>query len=1136
MAKHWFRPRTGIRIGLLTLCLLLPFSVLSQISLRPAVTTNGSHHALASARSSISDDQAKSSEKEPDKGLPLKPARKLEFTTDEGTWMSVDVSPDGKTIVFDLLGNLYTMPIAGGEATRITNSGLAFNSQPRYSPDGKWIAFISDRDGADNVWVSNPDGSGAKKITDEQRSSFVTPAWTFDSEYVLVTRQTETSPNEIWMYHIKGGSGVQVSKGGTITGNPYGPDAIQPEMGAVASPDGRYLYLAKNARTGWTEETRFPFWQIARRDLITGDEDILTRDQGSGMRPQISPDGRKLVYGTRYDSQTGLRILDLVTGENRWLKYPAQRDDQEFAKTLLPGYAFTPDGKSILASYGGKIHRIDADTGEEHVIPFVAHVSQDLGPRLEFPRRVDDGPTVRARLIQNPVESPDGRQLAFSALTHLYVMDFPNGKARRVTHGNAREFQPAWSPDGQWLAYVTWSADEGGNIWKARADGEGAPQRLTSSPAFYMEVNWSKDASRIVASRVARQRSLQNPIMEVFDREVEAFDLVWIPSEGGEAKLIAPARGAARPHFTNDPDRIYVHFGQSLFSMRYDGTDRRTHLKIDGKGLVQADPSPIDILLSPNGDLALILFRTQLYLAAVPKVGGDAPTINLDSSSVPVKRLTDIGADYFAWADGGATITWALGSKFYRQKTSTVSFEPEKKKNADDAGKNETESKETSSTDQPSRKEQNPPIEEFSVTVEQPREKPSGTIVLRGAQVITMEGDQVIPDGDVVVTDNRIAGVGRRGSVRFPPGANIVDVRGATIMPGLIDVHDHWLQRTLGDVLGMENWDFMANLAYGVTTGRDPQTATNDIFAYQDLVDTGEMLGPRAFSTGPGIFGTSDFQSAGEAYNRVSKYTDYYGTHLIKSYIVGNRRQREWIVEACQKLEVMPTTEGGGDFALDLTHAIDGFSGNEHALPVATLYQDVIELFARSQISYTPTLLVAYGGPPAENYFFENYDVHDDAKVTRFIPHASFLDWITRRRNWYRQDEYDYPQIAASAAKIIGAGGKVCIGGHGELAGLGTHWEIWALSTGGISNLEALRAATISGAEAIGYAQDLGSIEVGKLADLIVLSKDPLKDIHNTNTIRYVMKNGDLYEGDTLDEVWPKKKALPAQWFWNDKP
>jgi hypothetical protein len=356
-----------------------------------------------------------------------------------------------------------------------------------------------------------------------------------------------------------------------------------------------------------------------------------------------------------------------------------------------------------------------------------------------------------------------------------------------------------------------------------------------------------------------------------------------------------------------------------------------------------------------------------------------------------------------------------------------------------------------------------------------------------------------------------------------------------TIMPGMIDTHDHWNRRLFGDVLDMENWDFLAHLAYGVTTGRDPQTQTNDIFAYQDLVETGEIRGPRAFSTGPGVFWNTDFQSADEAYDRISKYARFYRTHMIKSYMVGNRRQREFVVDACKKLQVMPTTEGGGDLMLDLTHAVDGFAGNEHALPVVPIYKDVVELMAQSKITYTPTLLVGYGGPEAENDFFERYDVHEDPKARRFLSH-SFIDAVTQRRSWYRQSEFHYPQVAAGAGRIIRSGGRVCIGGHGELPGLGTQWEVWALTSGGVSNHDALRAATLSGAEAIGYAQDLGSLEVGKLADLIVLAKNPLEDIHNTNTIRYVMKDGELFEGDTLNEVWPEQKPLAPLWFWNDKP
>jgi hypothetical protein len=397
-----------------------------------------------------------------------------------------------------------------------------------------------------------------------------------------------------------------------------------------------------------------------------------------------------------------------------------------------------------------------------------------------------------------------------------------------------------------------------------------------------------------------------------------------------------------------------------------------------------------------------------------------------------------------------------------------------------------------------------------------------------------MRGDEVIPDADIVVTGNRIAAVGRRDSLTVPAGAKVFDLSGATLVPGFIDIHPHWLEIRRG-VLDMQNWSFLANFAYGVTAGRDPQTMTNDMFAYQDLVDLGEMVGPRAFSTGPGVFPDTDFQSAEEVEGVVAKYKKYYRTSYLKSYMVGSRRQRQWMVEACKKLGVMPTTEGGLDAKIDLTHVIDGFSGNEHSLPIVPLFKDVVELMAKSGTSYTPTLLVAYGGPFGENYWFENTEVHDDPKVRRFIPH-NIVDAKTKRRPWFRYDEHIFPKLAASDAKIIQAGGRVCIGSHGEFQGIGYHWEMWSLASGGMSNLEVLRSATIHGAEAMGYAQDLGSIEAGKLADLVVLAKDPLKDIHNTNTIRYVMKNGELFEGDTLNQLWPVEKPLAPLWWWSEKP
>ncbi|MFQ5696628.1 MAG: amidohydrolase family protein, partial [Terriglobia bacterium] len=346
--------------------------------------------------------------------------------------------------------------------------------------------------------------------------------------------------------------------------------------------------------------------------------------------------------------------------------------------------------------------------------------------------------------------------------------------------------------------------------------------------------------------------------------------------------------------------------------------------------------------------------------------------------------------------------------------------------------------------------------------------------------------------------------------------------------------HAHWFEIRRG-VLDTQNWSFLANLAYGVTAGLDVQTASNDMFAYQDLADAGEIIGLRAFSTGPGVFSDNAFKSKDEAVGVLKRYKKHYRTHNIKSYLVGNRKQRQFVVQAAHELQIMPTTEGALDLKLDMTHALDGFNGNEHALPIVPLYKDVFELFAQSGIGYTPTLLVAYGGPFAENDFYTSTEVHDNQKLARFTPH-NVLDQKTKRRPWFRRDQHVYPKIAAQAAKIIRAGGKVGVGSHGQLQGLGYHWEMWALASGGLTPLETLRCATLHGAEIIGVAQDLGSLEKGKLADLVILEKNPLDDIHNTDTIRYVMKNGELFEGDTLKQVWPVEKELEALWWWDEGP
>jgi Tol biopolymer transport system component len=1082
-------------------------------------------------------EEKKDEKKDEKKPLPLKSDRKIEFTTDEGTWLSLDVSPDGKTIVFEMLGDIYTLPVEGGQA-KLISGGMAFDSQPKFSPDGKWIAFLSDREGSDNIWIIRPDGKDAKQVSKDPGSDFVTPSWSPDGKYIFVSKAAAgIASYEIWMYHIDGGSGIQITK---AKPTPTIPRRERPnDIGVVASADGKYLYYAQR-RGPFSYNAMLPQWEIKRKDRKTGDEDTIIQQSLSAFRPVLSPDGKVMLYVSRFETESGLRMRNLETGEDKWVRYPITRDDQEsrFTRDVFPGYAFLPGAQEIVYNQNGKICRLNLASGTETVIPFTAQVSQEIGPKLDFPQKVEQGP-IKVRLIQDAIESPDGKKLAFSAMTHLYTVDLPGGKPVQLTNGNARAYQPAWSPDGQSIAYVSWTA-EGGQLWKIPASG-GTPQQLSKSLAVYSNPVWSPDGSRIVLLRG-----------NAYDRENTQFDggqtgnadLIWIPSSGGEPNLILPARGAGGPHFTHDKDRIYVYTPTGLVSLRYDGTDRRTHLQVKGQGIYFAEePVPADdIVPSPDGQWALAHISNQLYLVAMPATAGEAPTVSTSAPSVPLKRLTDIGADYFGWADDGKTITWAVGASYFRQPLSSISFEPPKdekkegeKKEGDAKGadKKDADKKDDKKEEKKPQKfkEQEKDVQEIAVDLEVARKTPKGTIVLRGGTVVTMKGDEVLKDADIVIEDNRIKSVGAKGSV--PAGAKVFDVKGKTITPGFIDTHAHWFEIRRG-ILDTQNWAFLANLAYGVTSGLDVQTGSNDMFAYEDLTDSGDIIGLRAFSTGPGVFSDNNFQSMEEVKGVLTKYQKYYGTHNIKSYIVGNRKQRQFMVQASKELEMMPTTEGGLDLKLDLTHVIDGFHGNEHTLPITPLYKDVLELFAKSGIAETPTLIVNYGGPFGEDYWYEFSEVHDNTKLNHFTPHREIDEKTKRRPAWFRKDEYAFPRLAAQVAKLVREGGLVGVGSHGQLQGLGYHWEMWMIASGGMTPMEVLRCATLNGSKIVGRPQELGSIEPGKLADLVIFDKSPLDDIHNTNTIHWVMKNGELFEGETLNQVWPEQKKLEPLWFWNN--
>jgi Tol biopolymer transport system component len=979
--------------------------------------------------------------------------RTIEFETTEVTDPDLTVSPDGKVLVFTMLGHLFRLPVSGGEAEQLT-FGPYWDSEPAFSPDGRRVAFISDRDGGEgSVFVLELDTGAMTQVTREEWVS--RPTWSTDGSalaYLSLSGIREGCPDDSAIVR-------QVALGGED------PETLSATPGLVNS-----LFHLPDGRLGWTVlvESRFVEEPRTRIAVLDDAGRITSLDTLLGEWNQVVPDPRgDAFFGLRrvHVRDLGIRpfgdaVLLHVTGsgavDNLFASVPSP-----YCPATDPRFAVSPDGEALYIGDSGNLMRITVSTEASEHVAFHANVVIEARPPVEPPKLTLAGPgsIAEPQSLTDPRLAPDGRSLVLGALGWLWEQPLDGRPARRLLEGDGFERHPAFSPDGSRLAFVH---SQYGEQQVRVLDLASRQVQTLDSGSYYGRPSWSPDGERLVIGK----------------REGGRWGVLALdPADGSRQVLRSIGREywLPRPHISLDGGTLY-------YSGSADDTGTLFRMPLQEPAtpeLVTQSPRHVqEARVCPNERCVVYRRNDEIWVA--PLVAGQC----VSSQS----RLFSLeGGQTFGLVPDGSAVIYAAGNRVWVQDL--------------DGGERK----------------------EIPVRFKLESRKPAPLLV-RNVRLLDFESSAFGPVTSVFVAEGRIRWVGPEHQHPVPPGTTVIDGGGRFAVPGLFDMHAH-----VEAFAGMYDTNQEAFIAYGVTSVRDMGERLSWVQALADRSAATAQAVPRYFYPGevfepahPGHRGWGLLLDGPDDVRAYAERWKERGVHFVKTHHApGTWLLDRAVTEESRRVGLpLAGDPGAGTEIGEIARYISwGYAFIEHTIQMPTrLQDDVFQMMVRAGTRWVPTVGVM--GTPRRLLIREDPERMQDAKLRAFVPEDVLRADLFWPKYWPERIHVGVSEeYLGNIRDAHRAGARLLLGsdtyGDGR-PGSSLALEMELFARAGLEPLEVIRLATQEAAEALGVGDELGTLEPGKLADILLLDADPLEDIRNTQTLWRVIKGGWVFDPDEL--------------------